>query len=109
MENFRSIMIVLVVALVTILLRFLPFAVFSGGKKTSGYIEYLSKVLPYAIMGMLVVYCLKGVSVFRGSHGIPELLACLTVFGLHIWRKSTLLSITVGTIVYMLLVQNVFV
>lgn len=109
MEKFRSIMIVLVVALVTILLRFLPFAVFSGEKKTSGYIEYLSKVLPYAIMGMLVVYCLKGVSLFTGTHGIPELIACLTVAGLHIWRKNTLLSITAGTILYMILVQTVFV
>lgn len=69
---------------------------------------YLSGVLPYAIMGMLVVYCLRNVNIFSGSHGIPELLACLLVAGLHVWKKNTLLSIAAGTVCYMILVQAVF-
>ena len=65
-------------------------------------------MLPYAVIGLLVVYCFKGVSLMTGSHGIPELLGTLSVAGLHLWKKNMLLSIGVGTIVYMLLVQLVF-
>jgi branched-subunit amino acid transport protein AzlD len=72
-------------------------------------ITYLGAVLPYAVMGMLVVYCLKNVSLLTAPHGIPEAIALLAVAALHLWRRSTLLSIFGGTAVYMLLVQMVFV
>ena len=68
----------------------------------------LSGVLPYAIMGMLVVYCLKNVSFFAGSHGIPEIAASAVVVGLHVWKRNTLLSIAAGTVLYMFLIQAVF-
>ena len=71
-------------------------------------IHYLSGVLPYAIMGMLVVYCLKNVSFFAGSHGIPEIAASAVVVGLHVWKRNTLLSIAAGTVLYMFLIQAVF-
>ena len=73
-----------------------------------GYITYLSGVLPYAIMGMLVVYCLKNMNLFAGTHGIPEILASAAVVGLHVRKRNTLLSIAVGTVFYMFLVQVVF-
>ena len=100
--------IIAVAAVVTAATRFLPFLIFGNGKKTPDIIVYLGKVLPYAIMGMLVVYCMKDVSITEAPHGLPELIACGAVAALHVWRRNTLLSIAVGTIGYMLLVQFVF-
>ena len=103
-----SVWIIVVATLVTMATRFLPFLIFRGDKKTPDSIVYLGKVLPYAIMGMLVVYCLKDVQLLSWPHGIPELIGILLVAGLHIWKRNTLLSIGVGTVCYMLLVQLVF-
>lgn len=97
-----------VAALVTAATRFLPFLIFGNGKKTPDIIVYLGKVLPYAIMGMLVIYCLKNISIIDAPHGLPELIACAAVAVLHIWKRNTLLSIAVGTVGYMLLIQFVF-
>ena len=108
MHDLHSMMLVAVVAAVTMLLRFLPFAVFGKNKKTPEYITYISSVLPYAIMGMLVVYCLKDVSITAALYGLPELIAGAVVLGLHLWKRNTLLSIVTGTVVYMLLIQCVF-
>ncbi len=100
--------IVAVAALVTMALRFLPFLIFSGDRETPPYITYLGKVLPYAIMAMLVVFCLKGISLTAAPYGLPELLACGLVVVLHVWKRNTLLSIAGGTVFYMVLVQMVF-
>jgi len=107
-SNTHGILLVAVVAGVTILLRFLPFWLFGGGKETPQVIRYLGKALPYAIMGMLVVYCLRGVSFLQASYGFPQLLAVLLVVLLHCWKRNTLLSILGGTFLYMFLVQAVF-
>ena len=108
MNDLHSIVLIAVVAAVTVLLRFLPFAVFGTNKKTPEYITFISSVLPYAIMGMLVVYCLKDVSITAAPHGIPELIAGAIVVGLHLWKGNTLVSIVAGTVVYMLLIQCFF-
>jgi branched-subunit amino acid transport protein AzlD len=108
MTDMHALLMVLVMAGVTFLLRFLPFVIFPAGKETPEIIVYLSKALPCAIMGMLVVYCLKGVSIIEGSHGIPELIALAVVFVLHKWKHNSLLTISVSTIIYMILVQLVF-
>ncbi len=92
----------------TMATRFLPFLIFSSKKPTPRYIQYLGKALPAAIFGMLVVYCLKNVSLFTGSHGTPELLAVAVTVGLHLWKRQMLLSIAGGTVCYMLLIQFVF-
>lgn len=97
-----------VIALVTAGIRFLPFAVFRGEKQTPPLIEKLGRVLPYAIMGMLVVYCLKGVSFGALESWLPTAIACAVTVGLYIWKRNTLVSILVGTVCYMLLVQMVF-
>lgn len=108
MNEFHAALTIAVVALVTAGLRFLPFLIFGENKTTPPLITYLGQVLPYAIMGMLVVYCLKDVSFLSGSFGIPELIGCAVVALLHILKRNTLLSIGVGTVCYMLLVQLVF-
>lgn len=108
-DMLHSVLLILVIAAVTALLRFLPFILFPPGKQTPGFIVYLSKVLPYSIIGMLVVYCLKNVSLFSAPFGIPELIAVALVVGTYLYKRNTLISIAAGTICYMLLVQLVFV
>ena len=98
----HSVAIIAVAAIVTLIIRAVPFVAFDGT------VTYLGKVLPPAIMVILVIYCVKGINLFTGSHGIPELLSIAVVALLHIWKKNTLLSIAVGTILYMILVQVVF-
>ena len=104
----HSAIMIAVIAAVTILLRFIPFFVFGGKRKTPEIITYLGKVLPCAIMGMLVVFCLKGVSPTVYPYGLPELIACVLVVVLHVWKRNTLLSIVGGTACYMVLIQLVF-
>ena len=104
----HTVMVIAVAAVVTAALRFIPFLVFGGKKEPPAYITYLGHVLPGAIMAMLVVYCLKGVSLTSVSGFMPELIASAVVVALHVWRRNTLLSIIGGTVVYMLLVQLVF-
>lgn len=95
-------------ALGTMATRFLPFLIFSSRHPTPRYIRYLGKALPAAIFGMLVIYCLKGVSFLEGSRGLPELLGIAVTAGLHLWKRQMLLSIAGGTVCYMLLVQMIF-
>ncbi len=95
-------------ALATLITRFLPFLVFSPQRPTPKYIRYLGKALPAAIFGMLVIYCLKDVSLLTGSHGAPQFIAIAVTAALHLWRRQMLLSVAGGTVCYMLLVQLVF-
>ena len=104
----RSVIIIVLVALTTLATRAIPFVLFPEGKKIPKAVEYLGKVLPPAVIGMLVVYCFKSVSFVSYPFGLPELIAGLTVIVLHIWKRNNLLSIGVGTILYMVLVQTVF-
>ena len=106
MNTGYSLLLIAVIAAITALIRFLPFLVFR--KHTPKVVLYLGEVFPYAIMGMLVVYCLKNVSFVSGSHGIPEAVSVLLVVLLHKWKHNTLLSIAAGTACYMALVQMVF-
>lgn len=104
----QQILTVAAVVAGTMLTRFLPFLVFPSGRPTPKYVQYLGRVLPAAVFGMLVVYCLKDVSVFSGSRGLPEAISIAVVVGLHLWKRQMLLSIAGGTACYMLLVQLVF-
>ena len=108
MNKLHSLLIVVVAALVTVLTRFLPFWIFGGKRKTPEWILRLGTALPCAIMGMLVIYCLKDISFLSAPYGIPELLGCAAVVLLHVWKRNTLLSIGGGTLLYMLLLQFVF-
>ena len=104
----QQLLTIAVVALGTMLTRFLPFLIFPGGKETPKFIQYLGKFLPGAVFGLLVVYCLKHVDLLSGSHGIPEAVAIAVVAGLHLWKRQMLLSVAGGTLCYMVLVQFVF-
>ena len=107
MNGNRIALAIAIIAAVTVLIRFLPFVAFAG-RKTPPVVEYLGKCLPCAVMGMLVVYCLKDMS-FRSAGGfVPQIIASVAVVLTYLWRKNTLFSIISGTLLYMLLVQRVF-
>ena len=108
MSLWQQIAIIGIVVFGTMLTRFLPFLVFGRKKEAPKYIQYLGKVLPAAVFGLLVVYCLKDVNLFTGSHGIPEAIAILVVVLLHVWKRQMLLSIAGGTVCYMVLLQVFF-
>ncbi len=104
----QALLIILVSAVATFLTRALPFLLFPPHKKTPNFILYLGKMLPYATIGMLLVYCLKDVSFLQWSHGLPEAIALLAITAVHLWKRNILLSVGGGTVFYMLLVQFVF-
>ena len=108
MNNLQILLAIIVTALVTAATRFLPFLIFGTKRETPPFITYLGKVLPYAVMAMLVVFCLKNVSFLSAPHGIPEAIASALVVLLHVWKKNTLLSIVGGTACFLLLVLLVF-
>lgn len=109
MNPYNSLAIILVVAVCTLITRALPFLIFGGKRQVPHVVKYLGKVLPPAIMAILVVYCMKGVNFLSGTHGLPEMIASLVVVLLHLWKKNILISIGAGTICYMILVQLIFV
>ena len=103
-----SILIILAVAVTTFATRVVPFLIFPKGKEIPSIIQYLGKVLTPAVIGMLVVYCLKSTTILEAPHGIPEAIAVAVTAGLHVWKRNNLLSIGTGTILYMVLIQVVF-
>ena len=104
----QALAIVGAVTLGAIITRFLPFLLFPDSKPVPKVVEYLGRTLPAAMMGLLVVYCLRNVDIVAAPHGIPELIALAAVTALHLWKRNVLLSIGVGTALYMVLVQAVF-
>lgn len=108
MSTTQSLLFFGIIALTTVFTRVLPFLVFSGRRETPRYVRYLGRVLPFAVIGMLVVYCLRNTTVTAFPFGLPEGIALAVIAALHVWKKNTLLSIGAGTVVYMLLVQVVF-
>ena len=105
----QTLVIILVIALGTAVTRYLPFLLFPQDKEPPRFIRDLTTLLPPAVMGLLVVYCLKGVSLTAAPYGIPELIGVAATAALHLWQRNTLVSIAAGTVVYMVLVQFVFV
>jgi len=104
----EGLIIVALLAFGTAITRFLPFVFFRDAASAPAYVHYLGKMLPAAAIGLLVVYCLRHIQLTAAPHGAPEAIAILAVAALHIWKKNTLLSIAVGTVGYMLLVQFMF-
>lgn len=107
MTTEQQIVTIAAVVLGTMVTRFLPFLIFPEGKKPPAFIAYLGTVLPYGVIGLLVVYCLKDAP-FAPTRGLPEAIAIGCIVGLHKWKKNTLLSIGAGTVIYMVLVQTLF-
>ena len=105
----QTLIIIFLAALATMTTRFLPFIVFKGNGSTNSYIKYLGQVLPYSAMGLLVVYCLRNVNFTVSPYGLPEAISILSIAILHYWKENTLLSIGGATVIYMVLVQRIFV
>lgn len=108
-SNFELLIVILAVALGAQLTRWLPFVLFPENRKAPAFVSALGKVLPPAVIGLLVVYCLKGIQPTVFPHGIPELISVALIAGMHLRWKNSLLSIGVGTAVYILLVRLIFV
>lgn len=108
MSTNEKIITIVIIFLATIIMRFLPFVAFPENKPTPRFIQYLGKYLPGAVFGLLIVFALKDVTILEGSHGFPELIAIAVTALLHLWKKQMIISISGGTICYMLLVQLVF-
>ena len=105
MSDKYIIMVITVMAAVTILLRFLPFIIFDHGEQLPRWVSYLGKVFPPAIMSMLLVYCLRNINLLEGDHGFGELMCIGVAMIIHNWKRNTLLSIGVSTLLYMLITQ----
>lgn len=107
-EYGHALMIIAVMGGATLATRILPVLVFGRSERIPEFILYLGKVIPYTAMGLLIVYCLRDVSVIHGSHGLPELIAMAAVVGSYLWRRNSILSVIIGTVLYMFLIQMVF-
>ena len=108
MSTVQQIITISIVAVTTMLTRFLPFIVFPTNKQTPKFIKYISNILPYAVMGLLVVYSLKDALTISWPYALPEMISIAVIFVLHYWKRNMLISISAGTILYMVLIQLVF-
>ena len=107
-KNIYSIITVAIVSFVTILLRGISFIAFKNGKEVPPFIKKLGNLLPYGIMGLLVVYCLKDTAVMSHPYGIPELISVSLVVAIQAWKRNSLVSVLVGTACYMILIRTIF-
>ena len=105
----HALIIMLVMGGCVILTRVLPVLIFGRSAQIPEFILYLGKVIPYTAMGLLIVYCLRDVSILSGTHGLPELIAMIVVVASYLWKRNTIVSVVLGTAVYMVLLQMVFV
>jgi len=108
LDSKTSFLIILAMALITFATRVVPFLIFPKGKEIPDIVRYLGVVLTPAVIGMLVVYCLKSTTILSYPYGLPELIAVTSVVILHIWKRNNLLSIGSGTVLYMIMVQVIF-
>lgn len=108
LSSSQALILIIIISLATIITRGLPFILFPRQENTPSYIIYLGEVLPFASIGLLIIYCLRNVSLLSAPYGLPEGIAVLFVIGLHLWKNNSLLSIGGGTVFYMLLVQTIF-
>jgi len=104
-----SLFIIILIAALTFGARLFPFAVFSRGGKTPGIVTYIGNILPPAVMIMLVVYCIKDVRPLMWPHGIPEFVSIAAVVLLYKFTRNNLIAMVGGTILYMVLIQVVFI
>lgn len=108
MSNSYALILIAAMGIATIATRVLPFVIFTRHEEVPPFIMYLGDVLPFASIGLLIVYCLKDVNLMAGTHGIPEAIAMVVVIISYLWKRNTILSMLLGTILYMVLVQMVF-
>lgn len=104
----HAMIIILVMGLMTLATRILPVLIFGRGEKVPEYIMYLGRVVPYTAMGLLIVYCLRDVPVLESPHALPEIISLAVVVLTYLWKRNSILSVVIGTVLYMVLVQMVF-
>lgn len=107
-KTLYTLITVAIISLVTILLRSFAFLAFPEGKEIPKVVKRLGDTLPYGIMAFLVIYCLKDASVLSYPYALPELISVALVVLLQLWKRNSLLSVLLGTVCYMILVQGVF-
>ena len=107
-DSGHAIIVIAVMGLAVLATRIVPVLVFGRGEKVPEFILYLGRVVPYAAMGLLIVYCLRDMPVLEAPHGLPEIIALAVVTGTYLWRRNTIFSVVIGTALYMFLVQSVF-
>ncbi len=105
----HALIVMLVMGGCVLLTRILPVIIFGRSERVPEFILYLGKVIPYTAMGLLIVYCLRDVSILGGTHGVPELIAMAVVVASYLWKRNTIVSVVLGTAVYMVLLQMVFI
>lgn len=109
MPDYRHAMIIiLVMGVMTLATRILPVLIFGRGEKVPDYIMYLGRVVPYTAMGLLIVYCLKDVQILEAPHALPEIISLAAVCLTYLWKRNSIFSVVIGTVLYMILVQRVF-
>ena len=109
MTDYRhAIIVIIVMGLAVLATRIVPVFIFGRGEKVPEFILYLGRVVPYTAMGLLIVYCLRDTPVLEAPHGLPELISPAVVTLTYLWKRNTILSVVIGTALYMFLVQSVF-
>jgi len=107
-DHRHAIIVIIVMGLAVLATRIVPVLIFGRGEKVPEFILYLGRVVPYTAMGLLIVYCLRDVPVLEAPHGLPELISLTVVTITYLWKRNTILSVVIGTALYMILVQSVF-
>ncbi len=107
-DHRHAVIVIAVMGLAVLATRILPVLVFGRGEKVPEFILYLGRVVPYTAMGLLIVYCLRDVPVLDAPHGLPEIISLAAVTGTYLWKRNTILSVVIGTVLYMFLVQSIF-
>ena len=107
-RELHAMLVILIMGAVTLATRILPVLIFGRDEKVPDFILYLGKTVPYTAMGMLIIYCLKDVSVTSTPYGIPEAIALAAVTLSYLWKRNSILSVLIGTVLYMVLVQRIF-
>lgn len=109
MTDYRHAMtVIIVMGLAVLATRIVPLIIFGRGEKVPEFILYLGRVVPYTAMGLLIVYCLRDMPVLEAPHGLPELISLAVVTLTYLWKRNTIMSVVTGTVIYMFLVQSVF-
>ena len=100
--------VIAVMGLAVLATRIVPVLIFGRGEKVPEFILYLGRVVPYTAMGLLIVYCLRDMPVLDAPHGLPEIISLAVVTGTYLWKRNTIMSVVIGTALYMFLVQSIF-
>lgn len=107
-DHRHAIIVIAVMGLAVLATRIVPVLIFGRGEKVPEFILYLGRVVPYTAMGLLIVYCLRDMPLLEAPYGLPEIISLAVVTGTYLWKRNTILSVVIGTVLYMFLVQSIF-